>query len=267
MNTLIIDAELKNLLPPLSEEEAAGLEESILKEGCLSPLIVWGNVLVDGHYRYAICAKHAIPFSVKQIKFENMEEAKLWAWQHQSHRRNLTPFQRGELALKLKSAIAAQAKARQGCRSALRQREVGQDPINTNKILGEFSGVSHDTIRKVEYLVSHADEDTKARLRRGDKGTSIHQEYNRLRLNDPVAPLQKVSGNSPEVKTICEEPTGTLFVRSDTTPEELAAFLVDHFPTEYVREIVQSLLKHYDKCYGNSATQHFLLKTCAEWID
>ncbi len=54
MEKLIINDELKNLLPPLSEEEAAGLEASILQYGCLTPLVTLNNILVDGHYRYRI---------------------------------------------------------------------------------------------------------------------------------------------------------------------------------------------------------------------
>jgi len=90
------------LLPPLSAEEFAGLEASILKDGCLSPLVIWNNILVDGHHRYEICRKHQIPYSVNSVVLDSIDDAKLWAWQHQENRRNLTAFQRVEIALKLK---------------------------------------------------------------------------------------------------------------------------------------------------------------------
>lgn len=40
MKEIKINEELKNLLPPISDEERTGLEASILKDGCLSPLIM-----------------------------------------------------------------------------------------------------------------------------------------------------------------------------------------------------------------------------------
>lgn len=119
MKEITILEELKNLLPPLTETEFQGLEESILKEGVLSPLIVWNDVLVDGHHRYEICKKHEIPYQVKNIILDSLDAAKLWAWKHQENRRNLTAFHRGELALKLKDVIAARAKERQGNRNDL----------------------------------------------------------------------------------------------------------------------------------------------------
>ena len=55
MINLKIDPEFQSQIPPLTDDEFKQLEENILKEGKLiSPLIVWGNTLVDGHNRYAI---------------------------------------------------------------------------------------------------------------------------------------------------------------------------------------------------------------------
>ena len=59
MINLKIDPEFQNQIPPLTDDEYKQLEENILKEGkLLSPLIVWNNILVDGHNRYAILQKH-----------------------------------------------------------------------------------------------------------------------------------------------------------------------------------------------------------------
>lgn len=44
----IIDSEFQSQIPALTDEEFQQLEENILSEGeVLSPLIVWGNILVD----------------------------------------------------------------------------------------------------------------------------------------------------------------------------------------------------------------------------
>ena len=57
---LTIDPEFKNLIPPLTSEEYAGLEESILAEGCRDSLVAWHGILIDGHNRYEICEKYGI---------------------------------------------------------------------------------------------------------------------------------------------------------------------------------------------------------------
>ena len=178
MQNLIINEELKNLLPPLSDEEFAGLEADILKHGCLSPLIVWNDILVDGHHRYGICLKHEIPFAVNTIVFDDLDSAKLWAWKHQEHRRNLTAYHRAELALKLKDTIVAKAKERQGTRTDLSEGDfVENSPQSkrTRQELAEYSSVSDNTIAKVEFISQNADEETKEKLRNGEKGTSIHR--------------------------------------------------------------------------------------------
>ena len=93
MINLKIDPEFQSQIPPLTDDEFKQLEENILKEGKLiSPLIVWGNTLVDGHNRYAILQKHPeIYFSTMPLHFANREEALAWICKNQLGRRNLSP--------------------------------------------------------------------------------------------------------------------------------------------------------------------------------
>ena len=52
------------------------LEESILEFGLMNPcLLVWGDIIIDGHARYRICCKHNIPYTTEQIEFNNDLEA------------------------------------------------------------------------------------------------------------------------------------------------------------------------------------------------
>ena len=96
MINLKIDPEFQSQIPPLTDDEYDQLEENILKEGKLiSPLIVWGNTLVDGHNRYAILQKHPeIYFSTMPLPFESREEVLAWICKNQLGRRNLTPEQK-----------------------------------------------------------------------------------------------------------------------------------------------------------------------------
>jgi hypothetical protein len=64
---LKIDEQLRDLFPPLTEEEFSQLEQNILRDGCTSPLFTWNDYIVDGHNRYSICKKHNIEFQVIEL--------------------------------------------------------------------------------------------------------------------------------------------------------------------------------------------------------
>ena len=40
---LIIDPEFRDLIPPLSAQELENLEESLLREGCREPIVIWNH--------------------------------------------------------------------------------------------------------------------------------------------------------------------------------------------------------------------------------
>ena len=54
-----VDAEFMALIPPLTADEKALLEESLVREGCRDALVVWKakNILLDGHTRLDICQR------------------------------------------------------------------------------------------------------------------------------------------------------------------------------------------------------------------
>ena len=95
---LTLKDEIKEFIPPLSSDELAALEESILTEGVRDPLCYWKNekgenILIDGHNRYTICKKHQLNFPTKRIELEDFEAVKDWMLSLQLGRRNLTPNQ------------------------------------------------------------------------------------------------------------------------------------------------------------------------------
>jgi len=57
----MIDREFHDLIPSLTSEELILLEESIIKEGCRDPLVIWQDIILDGHNRYEICNRHCLP--------------------------------------------------------------------------------------------------------------------------------------------------------------------------------------------------------------
>ena len=98
---LKIDEELKNLISPLYAREFAQLEENILINGCLNPIITWKGIIIDGHNRYNICKRHNIPFHTMELHFEDKNEIIVWMCKNQLGRRNISDETRKYLIGKL----------------------------------------------------------------------------------------------------------------------------------------------------------------------
>lgn len=104
---IVVLPELKAYIDPLTPDEYEALERSILDEGCRDALVLWGNILVDGHNRYSICQKHSLPFkTIQNERFQNMEDIHLWMIDQHLGRRSVSDFQRGVLALRKREIIA-----------------------------------------------------------------------------------------------------------------------------------------------------------------
>ena len=132
MINLKIDPEFQSQIPPLTDDEFKQLEENILKEGkLLSPLIVWGNTLVDGHNRYAILQKHPeIYFSTMPLPFESREEVLAWICKNQLGRRNMSPEQKRYLLGKQYEAEKKAAKIFRGNQYTLAKKSGGAHDDN-----------------------------------------------------------------------------------------------------------------------------------------
>ncbi len=104
---IVVNEELQAYIDPLTPDEHAALERSILAEGCRDALVLWGDVLVDGHNRYGICQKHGLPFQTVQSQlFHSLEDVHLWMIDQHLGRRSVSDFQRGVLALRKKDIVA-----------------------------------------------------------------------------------------------------------------------------------------------------------------
>ena len=160
---MIIDKEFENLLPPLSEEDYKGLEESIKADGCRDPLVVWGDTLVDGQ--------------IVKRDFPDREAVILWIIINQMSRRNLTPFQRSELALRLKPKLTQEAKERM---EAQLKQNADKDKIpqrnekkgQVREQLGEIAGVSGKIIDRVETILTKGTKEDIQEVREGKSSIS-----------------------------------------------------------------------------------------------
>ena len=206
--SIIIDEELRSLIPPLTGEEYNGLEESIIAEGCRDALVVWGNILVDGHNRYEICKKHGIAFRTERKDFADRDEAKIWIIKNQFGRRNLPSYERARLALLMKSLFAEKAKENQAIYygnqyDGLSQKSVEvHKPIDTQKELAKIADVSHDTIAKVEKVETAAPDPVIAVARKGE--VSVNKAFQVAK-----AEPEKQSEIARRIENIADEPEET----------------------------------------------------------
>ena len=104
---LTVNPDFKAYIDPLTPDEHEALERSLLAEGCRDALVLWGDVLVDGHNRYGICQKHGIAFqTVQNPNFQSEQDVHLWMIDQHLGRRSVSDFQRGVLALRKRDILA-----------------------------------------------------------------------------------------------------------------------------------------------------------------
>ena len=192
---LTVDPEFRDLIPPLNEEELKLLEESLVADGCESPLIVWNGMIIDGHNRYAICRKHDIPFSIQEKHFDTRDEVMLWMLRNQLGRRNLNSYQRSELALRTEPLLREAAKKKQVTSTGgqeprlLETSRKAEKRIHTDKELASLAGVSDNTIRKARRIVRDADDEVKRELRQGK--LTVNKAYTDL--------VEKARADEPQI--------------------------------------------------------------------
>lgn len=177
---LKIDNDFKNLLPQLTDNEYEGLQNDILEHGILSPIILWGETIVDGHNRYEIALANKIPESdipTKKIIFQNKAEAFKWIINHQGNRRNLTKSQLVAAWSKYEEERAKEAKERkkggQGGVLLSKNFNEANEPIRTAAEVAEKIGVSEPTYRDMKLITEKGTQEQIERMDRGGKGNSV----------------------------------------------------------------------------------------------
>ena len=200
---IIIDEALRALIPPLTDEEAALLEESIAREGCKQPLALWDRTLIDGHHRHAICTRLGVPYRTEQVPgLETRDDVVVWMARTQLGRRNASAFVRAELALSMKAALARQAKARQGARTDLDIR-AELPGSQTRDALAAEAGISARNVSKVERVLADGVLELIERARTGDVSINLAERIARrapafqraaLESHDPALALIAFDG-------------------------------------------------------------------------
>ena len=210
----VVLPEMEQLLPPLSAEQFAALEEDILENGCYAPVIVNKDmVIVDGHNRFRVCEKHGLPFKMLIFSFADLLEAKQWALDTQKGRRNLDKWELGKIALKLKPEIEAKAQANMSAgggdqksvsaKSGLATLPNPISPVDTRKELANAVGLGERTMGKVMQIDEHAPAPIREALDSGK--LSINQGYNLTRQLQGISEAQRNEAAAYAVEMIMAE--------------------------------------------------------------
>ena len=152
---ITINQELRSFIDPLTANEYAALERSLLAEGCRDALVLWGEVLIDGHNRYDICQKHGIEFRIVQnTTFTSLEDVMLWVIDNHLARRSVSDYQRGVLALRKKDIVAARLAQRAAEPAGAPDAPAvpASPPWNTREDVAKAARVSSNTISQIERI-------------------------------------------------------------------------------------------------------------------
>lgn len=162
-----IDPRFKSLIRPLLKDEYQQLEQNLLVDGCLNPIILWKGTIVDGHNRYEICTRLGIEFETQEMDFESDEDVIAWICSNQLGRRNISDETRKYLIGKRYEAekIIGYRRNTQGWNQYMSDEESTQLPYEvfdagkmrqraqsaryrTAERLGDAYHISHCTVEK-----------------------------------------------------------------------------------------------------------------------
>ena len=177
MNSLPkIDQEFKTLIPPLSADERAQLEENILtSKKCRDAIILWDGVIIDGHNRYEICTQHGIEFEIVEVEFVSRDEAKVWILENQLSRRNLSDAARIELALTMMEMLKEKAKknlkdgGKKGGSKPLPKSSIQiEDVMHVQKELAAIADISKGTLSNYLQIKASGNQELLERVKSGE---------------------------------------------------------------------------------------------------
>ena len=69
------DDDIQRLKQPLSAEATRELKQQLLNYGCNEPILVWGDIIIDGANRYDICKTNHLSFRTISANIASKEEA------------------------------------------------------------------------------------------------------------------------------------------------------------------------------------------------
>jgi len=234
---ITVNEELLAYIDPLTPDEHEALERSLLTEGCRDALVLWGEVLVDGHNRYGICTRHGIPFNtVQNTHFKSMDDVHLWMIEQHLGRRSVSDFQRGVLALRKKDILAARAPtpptaslpqpddAAPAIPAAATPATQPTEAVPNREALAKAARVSSNTISQIEKIQKSAAPELVAAVKSGTISINAAATVASLPVEAQVA---AVAGGKKELQQAARQVRETRAVArtEPDTPEGVIARL------------------------------------------
>ena len=213
---ITVNEELLAYIDPLTPDEHEALERSLLTEGCRDALVLWGEVLVDGHNRYGICTRHGIPFNtVQNTAFKTLDDVHLWMIDQHLGRRSVSDFQRGVLALRKKDILSARVPAQasaaasadgaapwddnnaEAASAPTTAPEVAPEPLLTRDAMARAARISSNTILQIEKIQKSAAPELVAAVKSGTISINAAATVASLPVDEQVA---AVAGGKKELQ-------------------------------------------------------------------
>jgi hypothetical protein len=225
---LIIDEELKNLIPPLTIDEYEELKQSIRTYGFRPErglILTWNNIIIDGYNRHQICRELEeetgtafLDIEKHTREMDNLNtrlDVMLWMVRNQLGRRNLNSATRIDLTLKMESMFRDLARANQatstgGANPQLLQNfaEAGKRGFSTRDELAKYSGSSTETIRKLKKIKENADPNLIEDVLSGR--ISIHAGFNEMNVRASASNIKLSTDADNEVNNITDAISGSV---------------------------------------------------------
>lgn len=179
ISKLKIKPEYLELIPRLSDTDKRRLVDSIKKDGMMIPITVNSQgIILDGHTRYEICKEFGIKIKFAVKEFENEDDEMRFVVMTNVARRQLTKFQKVELAWPLYELEKKRALEREQAQGNMCiDKKTGRflkSPDRPKKeglsaeLFGKKIGVGHTFVGMVEYLKIHASKEILEDVRIGN---------------------------------------------------------------------------------------------------
>lgn len=225
-----IDPELNEVLPQLSDADYKALENSLLLEGYKgAPIMVWGDIIVDGHNRYEICNKHNIPFEVKEIEFASKEEAIIWMVRQQLGRRSLSTLQRIQIVEKYKPFYKKKAKKNMSLGGKSYSLKEGLENSTTLPEKNQCQGLENSpkAISPIEKIDVRAElaKDAAVSTNTYAKGVKILESGNEELIKETISGQKSINKAFNELKKSADSDKSDADFASDSKSRDLKAEL------------------------------------------
>jgi len=265
---IIIDDEFSALLPELSKETYAWLEDNILQYGCHEPLVLWGNTLIDGHHRYEISQKHDVPFNTVTMEFISRDAAIIWIISTQIARRNMNPTQlsyyRGLHYIIEKRIVKNESGKNQYSKQdeVKPHNEVKPNYRSTSARLADIYNVSKATIERDAYtaeaITAIGEQSPEAQRKILACSAKISKKKLRELLSDSGSAIKDIAA-SIEDGTYARRQVSATTQDSDETQTDLWSEMLLPVEKEF-NSITKSFSSHLRNLYGSDDPEALRLK-------